>query len=106
MRVAVGVKKALSLPCAARMTSQHSRTAPEPPGTDATQCATCDIYAGALGTLAAKPTRCRAVRSMMSSPRSEEHTSELQSLMRISYAVFCFKNKHTKEPTNNESDMI
>src|SRR3546814_3202980 len=28
-----------------------------------------------------------------SSPRSEEHTSELQSLMRISYAVFCLKNK-------------
>src|SRR3546814_8482859 len=27
--------------------------------------------------------------------RSEEHTSELQSLMRISYAVFCFKKKHT-----------
>src|SRR3546814_2468300 len=27
--------------------------------------------------------------------RSEEHTSELQSLMRISYAVFCTKNKHT-----------
>src|SRR3546814_1945956 len=29
--------------------------------------------------------------------RSEEHTSELQSLMRISYAVFCFKKK-TKNP--------
>src|SRR3546814_1844945 len=29
-------------------------------------------------------------------PRSEEHTSELQSLMRISYAVFCLKKK-TKE---------
>src|SRR3546814_8402879 len=29
--------------------------------------------------------------------RSEEHTSELQSLMRISYAVFCLKKKH---PTN------
>src|SRR3546814_1636890 len=27
--------------------------------------------------------------------RSEEHTSELQSLMRISYAVFCFKKKKT-----------
>src|SRR3546814_2464181 len=27
-------------------------------------------------------------------PRSEEHTSELQSLMRISYAVFCFKKKN------------
>src|SRR3546814_2268448 len=29
------------------------------------------------------------------SRRSEEHTSELQSLMRISYAVFCLKNKKT-----------
>src|SRR3546814_1890794 len=28
--------------------------------------------------------------------RSEEHTSELQSLMRISYAVFCLKNKTTR----------
>src|SRR3546814_9680799 len=28
-------------------------------------------------------------------PRSEEHTSELQSLMRISYAVFCLKTKKT-----------
>src|SRR3546814_4204845 len=31
--------------------------------------------------------------------RSEEHTSELQSLMRISYAVFCLKKKKTR-PTN------
>src|SRR3546814_5961392 len=30
------------------------------------------------------------------SAKSEEHTSELQSLMRISYAVFCLKNKTTK----------
>src|SRR3546814_5280225 len=29
-----------------------------------------------------------------SRPRSEEHTSELQSLMRISYAVFCLKKKN------------
>src|SRR3546814_8822758 len=28
-------------------------------------------------------------------PRSEEHTTELQSLMRISYAVFCMQNKKT-----------
>src|SRR3546814_10316449 len=28
-------------------------------------------------------------------PRSEEHTSELQSLMRLSYAVFCLKKKKT-----------
>src|SRR3546814_8501778 len=33
--------------------------------------------------------------------RSEEHTSELQSLMRISYAVFCLKKKkHTRETHN------
>src|SRR3546814_8386085 len=31
--------------------------------------------------------------------RSEEHTSELQSLMRISYAVFCLKKKHHKYHT-------
>src|SRR3546814_4222437 len=31
--------------------------------------------------------------------RSEEHTSELQSLMRISYAVFCLKKKNKKQDT-------
>src|SRR3546814_5550530 len=31
---------------------------------------------------------------MLAAPRSEEHTSELQSLMRISYAVFCLKTKN------------
>src|SRR3546814_6132721 len=34
--------------------------------------------------------------------RSEEHTSELQSLMRISYAVFCLKKKNTIERTADE----
>src|SRR3546814_3316997 len=34
------------------------------------------------------------------SRRSEEHTSELQSLMRISYAVFCLKKKKKKHQTN------
>src|SRR3546814_4540042 len=40
-----------------------------------------------------------------SAPRSEEHTSELQSLMRTSYAVSCLKQKTTtiKPSTNNES---
>src|SRR3546814_8451943 len=55
----------------------------------------------------AAPARCRALRQMRLEevesagpgqlrrrlPRSEEHTSELQSLMRISYAVFCLKKK-------------
>src|SRR3546814_5758630 len=38
--------------------------------------------------------------------RSEEHTSELQSLMRISYAVFCLKKKtttHTKHTNNHHN---
>src|SRR3546814_5688323 len=35
--------------------------------------------------------------------RSEEHTSELQSLMRISYAVFCFKTKTTRTHTRTST---
>src|SRR3546814_6126915 len=34
-----------------------------------------------------------------SATRSEEHTSELQSLMRLSYAVFCLKQKKPHKPT-------
>src|SRR3546814_4214203 len=37
--------------------------------------------------------RCRAGGPRPQGARSEEHTSELQSLMRISYAVFCLKKK-------------
>src|SRR3546814_9147634 len=36
--------------------------------------------------------------------RSEEHTSELQSLMRISYAVFCLKQKNTPTTTAQHAD--
>src|SRR3546814_3677000 len=36
--------------------------------------------------------------------RSEEHTSELQSLMRISYAVFCLKKKKEKKTTKNQDE--
>src|SRR3546814_2090550 len=40
---------------------------------------------------------CRGARAQVygATARSEEHTSELQSLMRISYAVFCLKKKTT-----------
>src|SRR3546814_4096415 len=37
--------------------------------------------------------------------RSEEHTSELQSLMRISYAVFCLKKKNTTKKNTTHSQM-
>src|SRR3546814_4253113 len=38
--------------------------------------------------------------------RSEEHTSELQSLMRISYAVFCLKKKNKKKQTSTQYNNI
>src|SRR3546814_9257469 len=37
--------------------------------------------------------------------RSEEHTSELQSLMRISYAVFCLKKKKRQAITNQDNEQ-
>src|SRR3546814_6013838 len=37
------------------------------------------------------------IRGTATFDRSEEHTSELQSLMRISYAVFCLKKKKNKQ---------
>src|SRR3546814_8600575 len=42
---------------------------------------------------------------MISETRSEEHTSELQSLMRISYAVFCLKKKKKHKTQNHKSQM-
>src|SRR3546814_4981819 len=40
------------------------------------------------------PAKNRAAMTLNARARSEEHTSELQSLMRISYAVFCLKKKN------------
>src|SRR3546814_2594783 len=45
-------------------------------------------------------TRARGVSHL----RSEEHTSELQSLMRISYAVFCLKKNITKQKLKRSLD--
>src|SRR3546814_5624390 len=46
-------------------------------------------------------------RAQLQGPaRSEEHTSELQSLMRISYAVFCLKKKKIKNTTTTQTEMI
>src|SRR3546814_2175842 len=57
-----------------------------------------------------KPAGSTAAGDAKRGYRSEEHTSELQSLMRISYAVFCLKKKknqqthiHTKELTSSTS---
>src|SRR3546814_3642146 len=46
---------------------------------------------------------CRPLPFPICAPsRSEEHTSELQSLMRISYAVFCLKKKKNNISTNTQ----
>src|SRR3546814_4462448 len=55
-----------------------------------------DRCGGAGAGVGAKPDRWPARRL----ERSEEHTSELQSLMRISYAVFCLKKKKHKTMTH------
>src|SRR3546814_4506191 len=47
---------------------------------------------------------CPGVRFCVTCLRSEEHTSELQSLMRISYAVFCLKKKNNNE--KKEHDVL
>src|SRR3546814_5318292 len=48
----------------------------------------------------------RARRLYLHSRRSEEHTSELQSLMRISYAVFCLKKKKKTNHTRKNETPI
>src|SRR3546814_9580086 len=65
-----------------------------------------DLVVGDLGMMATRR-RDAAARRKLTIPadfldiRSEEHTSELQSLMRISYAVFCLKqNKITRPHTS------
>src|SRR3546814_2885096 len=60
----------------------------------------------------APPRRGRSARRVRAAAarraaRSEEHTSELQSLMRISYAVFCLKkNKYTEPHTTHQTTHL
>src|SRR3546814_9254093 len=54
----------------------------------------CKRFGGECDGRAAQPGEQHASRARI---RSEEHTSELQSLMRISYAVFCLKKKKKQE---------
>src|SRR3546814_8356285 len=51
--------------------------------------------------LKARSPRLGSDSTSLTSERSEEHTSELQSLMRISYAVFCLKKKNKKDQTKH-----
>src|SRR3546814_957002 len=63
----------------------------------------CDGASDCAGTVRAGSGVAAAPGSPDCGPaRSEEHTSELQSLMRISYAVFCLKKKHQHLSTTND----
>src|SRR3546814_2197902 len=77
-----------------------------PPPVKAGGGSAISLRAGATaGRCRRRVRRRRSAIPRSASPRSEEHTSELQSLMRISYAVFCLKKKTT---THQEckSDLI
>src|SRR3546814_7797773 len=84
------------------------------PGTDTVEAARkirerykvdqCTTDSGALADLAAMEADIRAILPARSNEhlvyhRSEEHTSELQSLMRISYAFLCLKQQKTPKQT-------
>src|SRR3546814_6481610 len=56
-------------------------------------------YAQLIGATVVLPLVGRKI-PVIADDRSEEHTSELQSLMRISYAVFCLKKKNKQEQDN------
>src|SRR3546814_2358893 len=54
---------------------------------------------------ASSASACRRSSGCPHSCRSEEHTSELQSLMRISYAVFCLKKKKNQQQQSNSTPL-
>src|SRR3546814_7279485 len=57
-------------------------------------CIRAGASSGMKGSIASRISpRFQSITLILLSGRSEEHTSELQSLMRISYAVFCLKKK-------------
>src|SRR3546814_1562599 len=64
-------------------------------------CSTCCWRYGSRGC-GSRTRSCMAMAAM----RSEEHTSELQSLMRISYAVFCLKKKKNEKQTSHLNSHI
>src|SRR3546814_3491014 len=92
--------------------SRRSRPASRAPGLPATMRSSAPPCRSSARSSAKLSTSARERRCSM---RSEEHTSELQSLMRISYAVFCLKKKKTTDTItvcneiiyadNNESDV-
>src|SRR3546814_2673398 len=57
--------------------------------------------ASTVPTLVSQPIGSPFLKGLSNRIRSEEHTSELQSLMRISYAVFCLQKQKQNDHTSN-----
>src|SRR3546814_17464975 len=82
-----------------RRSSRHAKTSAASVAATPSPCAPSSggprSLNHAVAAIAANPsaTSISKVRRLAARIRSEEHTSELQSLMRISYAVFCLKKK-------------
>src|SRR3546814_3555134 len=82
-------------------------------GSAAVETGSAALASVAASTLPGAPTarpiaaRCASESgaSIAIAGRSEEHTSELQSLMRISYAVFCLKKKKKKTPSQDSTKI-
>src|SRR3546814_8574995 len=77
----------------------RSRDRPQCRGADDAGARARQSFRGAAG-------RCKRHREARQGFRSEEHTSELQSLMRISYAVFCLKKKKITLQQKRQSSNI
>src|SRR3546814_2571107 len=72
------------------------------PGADVDKLTDEDLLREVMNTVGKRGRLGEHVRCV----RSEEHTSELQSLMRISYAVFCLKKKkHYTQPTTHRQQQ-
>src|SRR3546814_3609712 len=82
----------LADPAAAAAT--HSTSRDRPARLDAVRLLSLDAHGRVLDWMSWQDATCLYARGAVAwTLRSEEHTSELQSLMRISYAVFCLKKK-------------
>src|SRR3546814_3871691 len=96
-------RRARAIPLCSRgaMATHHARRASYHKGPNRVRSALARPAEGAR-----KPPKSAArapLGGRAASLRSEEHTSELQSLMRISYAVFCLKKKKNTEEHKQES---
>src|SRR3546814_8801788 len=103
MRIRSCPMTSLSICCAAKALTSHGAPSPN----IARRLASDHRCNAAVRSCCHQPRRperaCLQKHYRDYAPRSEEHTSEHQSLMRISYAVFCLKKKTTYIEIENES---